>query len=133
MKPGPLDQYAPWPDTAEDATAEALMRASLVRARAAIALWEADLDAPRQLAYALGHYATARLLHELIRLEESEIINIRAVDRMARNLWEDLADGGAVLDSIDARLALAGINADDVARSAVGAYERRSAVSRSGG
>lgn len=119
MKTDPLATFAPWPATAEEATAEALIRVAAVRAHAAHALFAADHDAQRQLVKFTGNFVMAALLRDAMDLDCSD------ADEMARRLWARIGDGGVCAEEVLDWLDEASINPDDVATVAVDAYRIR--------
>lgn len=121
MKTDPLDQYAPWPQTASDATATAMVRYALVRARGAEALYEAGYDVDRQLVRSTANYAIAELLRAAQRADPHE------ADRVARMLWDRLGDGAMASEWVHDRLDGLGLDPGVIGRASVAAYERRAA------
>ncbi|HET8661121.1 MAG TPA: hypothetical protein VFM55_19255 [Micromonosporaceae bacterium] len=120
MKTDPLAAFAAWPTTAEEATAEALIRYAAVRAYAALALIHAGHDVPRQQVRAVQYVAIATLLSEM----HSEPAR---ADVAARHLWARLGDGADLAPHLHAWVGVFGIDPEEVARAAVEAYEARAA------
>lgn len=120
-RPDPLDRFAPRPPSADEATADALIRYALVRAEAARALWSADLDADRQFAKFTGHYVLAFGLGSLKAADPA------FADNAARRLWAALSDGGMCEEAVYAGLVAEGLDPDEIARAAVEAYRTRAA------
>lgn len=114
----PLDQYAPWPNHIDDATADALIRHAAVHAHAALALAAEGHDVPRQLERALRYFVTAALLGDLAADPDR-------ADASARRIWDRLGDGGDVPDSIAGWLTVFGLDPDEIDATAVAAYRAR--------
>lgn len=118
MKTDPLATFAPWPATAEEATAEALTRHAAVRAHGALALAAAGHDAPRQLARAMQYFVAAQLLLDLAHDP------VRA-DRAAGQLWARIGDGACIAEAIRGWLTAADLDPDEIAGTVVDAYRVR--------
>lgn len=122
MKTDPLAAFAAWPTTAEEATAEALIRYAAVRAQGAYALLLTGRDDARQATRVTQYVTMTQLLRALNAADPER------ADRTARLLWSRLGDGSDVPAVIEWWLIDAGIDADDVAKAAVDAYEARTAA-----
>lgn len=118
IRPDPLDRFAPWPQHADHATAEALIRHAAVHAAGALALVDAGHDVPRQRVRAVQYIAIATLLSEM-HAEPAR------ADVAARHLWARLGDGADLAPHLHAWVGVFGIDPNDVARAAVDAYRTR--------
>lgn len=114
----PLDRFAPWPQNAEDATADALIRHAVVHAYGALALVHAGHDAARQQVRVTQYVAIAQLLMDLRAADPA------AAGAAALRLWRRLGDG-ADLEHAVARWVHRRSDPDEIARAAVQAYEAR--------
>lgn len=93
------DEYAPYPTSSDEATAEALAKhfTALACRREGIvseSLRSRDGDFGEQVGYLVDEYAIAFLLHALIEHAP------QAADQVARQLWEDWEVGSRIPDQI---------------------------------
>lgn len=124
MTTDPLDQFAPWPTTEDEATAEAMIAYSLVRGQASDASLQWGLgDRERQVLRMVSHFGTASLL---AAFKEA---NPLSADTAARRLWRRLNDGGVISELNWQWLTELGIDPDEVSQVARDAFAARTPVS----
>lgn len=115
-----LDQFAAWPKNEEEATAEAMIRYSLVRAHAAdVCMSWSQGDLERQTVRLLCNFTAASLLRDLADSCLAE------ADAAAARLWRNYEDGGIISELNWQWLTDAGIDPDAIKRATLDAMAAR--------